>query len=78
VLIADRETVGLLEIADHIYPVRDWRRYGGINMDAPIPTHRLTAMFFPGALRNAANRDATVGGDAASAIVRAGRPHDEP
>jgi hypothetical protein len=35
-------------------------------------------MFFPGALRNAANRDATVGGDAASAIVRAGRPHDEP
>jgi hypothetical protein len=62
----------------HIYPVRDWRRYGGLNMDAPIPTHRLTAMFFPGALRNAANREATVDGAAASAIVRAGRPHDEP
>ncbi|MCE9568693.1 MAG: VWA domain-containing protein [Rhodocyclales bacterium] len=78
VLIADRETVGLLEIADHIYPVRDWRRYGGINMDAPIPTHRLTAMFFPGALRNAANRDATVGGVEASAAVRAGRHRDTP
>jgi uncharacterized protein with von Willebrand factor type A (vWA) domain len=78
VLIADRETVGLLEVADSIFPVRDWRRYGGENVDSPIPSHRLTAMFFPGALRNAANREATVGGAAASTIVRAGHQRGEP
>jgi len=69
VLIADRETVGLLEVADSIYPVRDWRRYGGANVDAPIHTHRLTALYFPGALRNAANQQATVSGTAASAAL---------
>jgi hypothetical protein len=35
-------------------------------------------MFFPGALRNAANREATVGGAAASTIVRAGHQRGEP
>jgi hypothetical protein len=67
VLIADRETVGLLEIADHIHPVRDWRRFGGNNAESPIHTHRLTALYFPGALRNDATREATVSGAAASA-----------
>ncbi len=72
VLIADRETIGLLEVADSIYPVRDWRRYGGSNVDSPIHSHRLTAMYFPGALRSAENQAGTVAGAAASAAVIAG------
>jgi uncharacterized protein with von Willebrand factor type A (vWA) domain len=74
VLIADRETVGLLEIADHIYPVRDWRRFGGNNAESPIHTHRLTALYFPGALRNEATREATVSGAEASAAFRGDKP----
>lgn len=77
VLIADRETVGLLEIADDIYPVRDWRRYGGLNVDSPIHSHRLTALYFPGALRNAANQEATVSGEVASAALRSGKTGKE-
>jgi uncharacterized protein with von Willebrand factor type A (vWA) domain len=73
VLIGDRETVGFLEIADHIFPVRDWRRYGGATTDSPIHTHRLTAMYFPGALRSQENLDATVSPEAAAAAVRTGR-----
>ncbi|MDI3513863.1 MAG: hypothetical protein PWP40_1092 [Rhodocyclaceae bacterium] len=30
ILIGDRETIGLLELADHIHWVRDWRRYAGV------------------------------------------------
>jgi uncharacterized protein with von Willebrand factor type A (vWA) domain len=78
VLIGDRETIGFLEIADDIYPVRDWRRFSGSNAESPIHSHRLTAMYFPGALRTPENRDATVSGDAASAAVRAGRHRGEP
>ncbi|MDP2135421.1 MAG: VWA domain-containing protein [Sulfuritalea sp.] len=78
VLIADRETVGLLELADSIYPVRDWRRYGGANVDSPIHSHRLTALYFPGALRNAANQAATVSGAAASAVLRNGLQRQPP
>ena len=73
VLIADRETVGLLEVADNIYPVRDWRRYGGSNADSPIHSHRLTALYFPGALRNEETRQETVSGEAASVALREGR-----
>jgi len=70
VLIGDRETAGFLEVADHILPIRDWRRYGGSNADAPIHSHRLTAMYFSGALRNEENRRATVSGDIAAATIR--------
>jgi uncharacterized protein with von Willebrand factor type A (vWA) domain len=75
VLIGDRETIGFLEIADDIHAVRDWRRYGDDakgSGDSPLHTHRLTAIYFPGALRTPENRDATVSGEAASAAVRAG------
>ena len=75
VLIGDRETIGFLEVADDIHPVRDWRRYGDDargNGDSPLHTHRLTALYFPGALRTPENRDATVSGEVASAAVRAG------
>ncbi|MCX7172249.1 MAG: VWA domain-containing protein [Proteobacteria bacterium] len=50
VLVGDRETVGFLTVADNIYAIRDWRRFGGSNADSPIHSHRLTAMYFPGAL----------------------------
>ena len=78
VLIADRETLGLLEIADAILPVRDWRRFGGTPAESPIHSHRLTALYFPGALRNSANQEATVSGTDASAAVRHGLHRDPP
>lgn len=72
VLIGDRETLGLMEVCDSIYAVRDWRRFGGVQVESPVHTPQLTALYFPAALRNAENRAATVSGDAASAAVRAG------
>ncbi|HRP95223.1 MAG TPA: VWA domain-containing protein [Rhodocyclaceae bacterium] len=72
-LIGDRETIGLLELADDIFWVRDWRRYGGSESDSPVHSKSLTAAYFPGALRSPENRDGTVSGADASAAVRAGR-----
>jgi uncharacterized protein with von Willebrand factor type A (vWA) domain len=74
VLIGDRETVGFLEIADDIFPVRDWRKFGGAATDSPVHSHRLTAMYFPGALRSQENLEATVSPEAAAEAVRRGRP----
>ena len=72
VLIGDRETVGLLELADSVFWVRDWRRYGGSTADSPIHSKSLTADYFPGALRANAPHP-TVGGDeAARAVVPRG------
>lgn len=55
VLIGDRETIGLLELTDHIFWVRDWRRYGGAGAhpdgNSPVHSKSLTADYFPGALR---------------------------
>ncbi len=51
VLLADRETLGLLEVCDHIFPVRDWRRFGGVHVESPVHTSSLTALYFPGAVR---------------------------
>ena len=76
VLIGDRETVGFLEVADNIFPIRDWRRYGGSNADPPIPSHRLTAMYFPGALRNKEIRQSTVSGDIAAATLLGPHPRE--
>jgi uncharacterized protein with von Willebrand factor type A (vWA) domain len=76
VLVGDRETVGFLEIADGILPIRDWRRYGGSNAESPLPSPRLTAMYFPGALRNEETRRATQSGDLAAAAVLGGRRSD--
>jgi hypothetical protein len=72
VLIGDRETLGLLEVCDYIFSVRDWRRFGGQQVESPVHTPALTALYFPGALRNAENRAATVSGEALSDAVRAG------
>ncbi|MDP3834467.1 MAG: VWA domain-containing protein [Hydrogenophaga sp.] len=56
ILIGDRETVGLLEVCDHLHWVREWRRYGsaaavvGENF-SPVHSRSLTAMYFPNAIR---------------------------
>lgn len=70
VLIGDRETVGFLEISDAIFPVRDWRKFGGAGSESPVHSHRLTALYFPGALRSEENRAATVSPAAAASVVR--------
>jgi len=72
VLIGDRETIGLLEVADDVFWVRDWRRYGGSASDSPVHSKSLTATYFPGALRSAENRRETVSGLEGAAAVRAG------
>lgn len=59
ILIGDRETIGLLEVCDDIYWVRDWRRYGAFKVDSPVHSKSLTATLFPGALRSAENRQST-------------------
>ncbi len=72
VLIGDRETVGFLEVADDIYWMRDWRRYGSGETELPGPTRSLTAKYFAGALRSPDNRDRTVAGADAAKAVAAG------
>ncbi len=71
VLIGDRETIGLLEVADDIFWVRDWRHFGSSDADSPVHSKSLTAMYFPGALRSPANKNATVDASTASSAVRA-------
>lgn len=53
ILIGDRETIGLLEVCDDIFWLRDWRRYGSQAEVPASPVHSrsLTAMYFPNALR---------------------------
>jgi hypothetical protein len=70
VLIGDRETLGFLEIADDIFWVRDWRRYGTSDSGSPVHSKSLTATYFPGALRSPENRAATVRGEAAAEALR--------
>jgi hypothetical protein len=77
VLIGDRETIGLLEVADDVFWVRDWRRYGGSDCDSPVHSRSLTAMYFPGALRDPDHRSETVTGEEGSAAVRAGLHYEE-
>lgn len=74
VLIGDRETIGLLELADDVFWVRDWRRFGGSSADSPVHSKSLTATYFPGALRTPGNLEATRSGLDAAAVMRAGRP----
>ncbi len=72
VLIGDRETIGLLELADDVFWVRDWRRYGGSGAESPVHSSSLTATYFPGALRTPENRAETVSGTEGAAAVLAG------
>jgi uncharacterized protein with von Willebrand factor type A (vWA) domain len=54
VLVGDRETIGMKELADAIFWVRDWRQYGQAKFDSPLQSNKLTEMFFPAALRRPA------------------------
>ena len=62
VLVGDRETMGLLEVCDHIHWVRDWRRYAGAAEGgdgrgySPVHSKSLTALYFPNALSSRAAR----------------------
>lgn len=60
VLVGDRETMGLMEVADDIFWVRDWRRHGDGPKKAggfsPVHSQSLTALYFPGALSARAAR----------------------
>ncbi len=62
VLVGDRETMGLMEVADDIFWLRDWRDHGGDVARpgfSPVHSKSLTALYFPGALsaRAARHRD---------------------
>jgi uncharacterized protein with von Willebrand factor type A (vWA) domain len=63
VLIGDRETLGLMNVADHIHWVRDWRdeapARGRGAVFSPVHSQSLTAQFFPGALDARALRHRT-------------------
>jgi len=69
VLIGDRETIGMLELADDVFWVRDWRRFGDWDAGSPVHSKSLTATYFPGALRSPETRAATVDGAEASRDV---------
>ena len=66
VLVGDRETLGLMEVADDIFWVRDWRRHGPPaagtaapargNGFSPVHSKSLTALYFPNALSARAAR----------------------
>jgi uncharacterized protein with von Willebrand factor type A (vWA) domain len=71
-LIGDRETMGLLEVADEIHWVRDWRRDAPITGPgaagpgfSPVHSKSLTALYFPNALSPRAARHGQ-GGTAAT------------
>jgi uncharacterized protein with von Willebrand factor type A (vWA) domain len=49
-LIGDRETIGMAELCDDVLWIRDWRRFGA-GGESPVHSSRLTAMYFPNALR---------------------------
>ncbi len=61
VLVGDRETMGLMEVADDIFWIRDWRRHGGAVAVAsrafsPVHSKSLTALYFPNVLSGRAAR----------------------
>ncbi len=60
VLVGDRETMGLMDVADDIFWVRDWRRHAdGQELHgsfSPVHSKSLTALFFPNALSSRAAR----------------------
>jgi uncharacterized protein with von Willebrand factor type A (vWA) domain len=58
-LLGDRETIGLLQVADEIHWVRDWRQeMPGHAAFSPVHSKSLTALYFPNALDERARRHA--------------------
>ncbi|MFZ2650329.1 MAG: VWA domain-containing protein [Burkholderiaceae bacterium] len=62
ILVGDRETMGLLEVCDEVFWLRDWRRFEGESPQregfVPVHTASLTALYFPNALSARASRHA--------------------
>ena len=66
ILVADRETMGMMEVCDEIHWVRDWRRHldegdaAGARIETlharPVHSKSLTALYFPNALSPRAAR----------------------
>jgi uncharacterized protein with von Willebrand factor type A (vWA) domain len=60
VLVGDRETMGLMEVCDDIFWVRDWRRHGDgparAGAFSPVHSKSLTALYFPNAISARAAR----------------------
>jgi uncharacterized protein with von Willebrand factor type A (vWA) domain len=60
ILVGDRETMGLLEVCDDIFWLRDWRRFEADMPQregfVPVHTASLTALYFPNALSPRAAR----------------------
>ena len=59
--MGDRETMGLMEVADDIFWVRDWRRHAlssgrPTGSFSPVHSKSLTALYFPNALSARAAR----------------------
>jgi uncharacterized protein with von Willebrand factor type A (vWA) domain len=53
ILVGDRETIGMLELCDDVFWVREWRRLGDpAAAGSPVHSKSLTAIYFPGALRS--------------------------
>jgi uncharacterized protein with von Willebrand factor type A (vWA) domain len=53
ILVGDRETIGMLELCDDVFWVREWRRLGDpAAAGSPVHSKSLTATYFPGALRS--------------------------
>jgi uncharacterized protein with von Willebrand factor type A (vWA) domain len=61
-LLGDRETLGLMQVADRIHWVRDWRdavpRGDERSAFSPVHSKSLTALFFPNAMDARARRHA--------------------
>lgn len=74
VLIGDRETPGMLELADDLYWMRDWRRYGSSDADLSLRSDSRTAIYIPAALRAARGRPAAgdEGGKAVGEVLPRG------
>jgi uncharacterized protein with von Willebrand factor type A (vWA) domain len=73
VLIGDRKTPGMLELADDLYWMRDWRRYGRSDVDLSARSKSRTAIYFPGALRPGTGKSAVSGDQAAREVLMPGQ-----
>jgi uncharacterized protein with von Willebrand factor type A (vWA) domain len=73
VLIGDRKAPGMLELADDLYWLRDWRRYGGSDADMSVRSTSLAAIYIPGGLRSESAKPTVSGGQAAREVLMPGQ-----
>jgi uncharacterized protein with von Willebrand factor type A (vWA) domain len=73
VLIGDRKTPGMLELADDLYWMPDWRRYGTSDAALSMRSVSRTATYIPGGLRSETGKPTVSGGEAAWAVLMPGR-----